>query len=169
MPFTCARKIQSWMFFDHRVPPCVLDVPTVISKYRRATRLKSVGKKSVLGVISVGFSLSIMLWIKRNEHLIHQVCVFLNLWLVTFATSASSLTVGRLAPQLPTEMVDIIILVWCTYFLLSGPHTERYRYTLYVLCLHGLSGEDSEWTFSPVRLICLLGQWDVIASSSHVK
>lgn len=94
---------------------------------------------------------------------------FLNLWLVTFATSASSLTVGRLAPQLPTEMVDIIILVWCTYFLLSGPHTERYRYTLYVLCLHGLSGEDSEWTFSPVRLICLLGQWDVIASSSHVK
>lgn len=72
-------------------------------------------------------------------------------------------------------MVDIDVLLWCIYFLLSRPHTERYRSTLYALYLHGLSGDDSEravWlqlNFLTCRAHTLLGQRDVNGFQSSCK
>lgn len=57
-------------------------------------------------------------------------------------------------------MVDIDIF-WCIYFLLSRPCTEQYRSTLYDLYLHGLSGENSNWSlyseFSHLWGSCTVG------------
>lgn len=156
-------KYEVECFFDHRIPSRVLDVSTVIlNRNRRATRLDSV-PGSVVEMLRVseretkclmsnfGWFSSFNVLNQKKPTLFNRPSFIVsefNLWAVIF---------GRLARYLTAEVVDIDILLWCIYFF--GPHTEQYRSSLYALYLHGLPGDDSRRSVSPVGFVyCWVGE-----------
>lgn len=173
MPFTCARKIWIWMCFDHRIPPCVLDVSTVILRNRRAAWLLfylvfsvpgSVGVESVKKCFCLVFFESFpfrfffnaVTWEKPTKWII-ILCYFRAEFVTGRLCNIRFLlklwVTSLLSSRLKTVDVDVLTLTYFL-FLLSGPHAERYRRALCGLYVHGFCGDGSERPPSPVGLVC---------------
>lgn len=138
-------------------------------------RMLKSGKKKCLWVVSVGFFL---LCCKSNETdtiLSTKLMVSeLNLWLVIFATSASSLNCGspRSLAHGWTGRYRYITLMYLLFTLWAYIQSDIEVLCMLCICMAYL--ETTASGLSPVNfLTCrahvLLGQWDVMASSPHVK
>lgn len=129
------------LLFDYHIPPCVLDVFSVIfvKKKKVQSDRAQFSTRSVVGDVSRG----------SGVFLISQFCWFLSLcfdWKETNAgcrarslfhgwRDCSSYSVVGWAPQLQAVPIDVDILLRCICFELCGCRTERYRRTLYALLL----------------------------------
>lgn len=128
------------LLFDYHIPPCVLDVFSVIlgGKKKNWKKVQSdtaqFSTRSVVrdvsrgSVGSVGFSLCVLIEKKHNagcwaRSLFHG-------W-----RDCSSYGVVGWALQLQAVPIDVDILLRCICFELCGRRAERYRRTLYALLL----------------------------------
>lgn len=170
MPFTCARKIWSWMFYYfsffclwmiafHHVS--LKGSAVIFGKNPRANvaqRSKALQWKCFTSR-SCWF-LSFTMSLERNQVYYSQVgcCDWSSLRHFLLPLKLA----GCPALQLPAEMLDM--LLWCIRFSYCWPHAEWYRSALRDLYLHGLPGDYLSLSQSPANfLTCrariLLGQW----------